>query len=37
MLVGVMDGSVRQLSPGISPATYWGAVTPNGNEVLDNW
>jgi prepilin-type N-terminal cleavage/methylation domain-containing protein len=36
MLVGMMDGSVRQLSPGISPATYWGAVTPDGHEVLDN-
>jgi len=31
-----MDGGVRQLSPGISPATYWGAVTPDGSEALDN-
>jgi prepilin-type N-terminal cleavage/methylation domain-containing protein len=37
MLVAVMDGSVRQLSPSISPATFWGAVTPNGAEVLDGW
>jgi prepilin-type N-terminal cleavage/methylation domain-containing protein len=37
MLVALMDGSVRQLSSGISPATFWGAVTPDGNEVLDNW
>ena len=36
MLVAMMDGGVRQLSPGISPATYWGAVTPDGSEALDN-
>jgi prepilin-type N-terminal cleavage/methylation domain-containing protein len=34
MIAGMMDGSVRTLSPGMSPATYWGAVTPNGDEVL---
>jgi prepilin-type N-terminal cleavage/methylation domain-containing protein len=37
MLVALMDGTVRQLSPGISAATFWGAVTPDGSEVLDNW
>jgi prepilin-type N-terminal cleavage/methylation domain-containing protein len=37
MLVALMDGGVRQISPGISPATFWGAVTPAGNEVLDDW
>ena len=37
MLVALMDGSVRQLSPGISPATFWGAVTPDGGEVLADW
>jgi prepilin-type N-terminal cleavage/methylation domain-containing protein len=38
MLVAMMDGSVRQISPGISSATYWGAVTPAGNEALnDDW
>ena len=36
MLVALADGSVRTLAPGISPATYWGAVTPNGGEVLGN-
>jgi prepilin-type N-terminal cleavage/methylation domain-containing protein len=35
MLVGMMDGSVRPLSASISPATFWGAVTPAGKEVLD--
>lgn len=34
MLVALVDGSVRTLSPGMSPATYWGAVTPAGGEVL---
>jgi prepilin-type N-terminal cleavage/methylation domain-containing protein len=37
MLVGLMDSSVRQVSPSISPATFWGAVTPAGKEVLDDW
>ena len=37
MLVALMDGSVRQLSSAISPATFWGAVTPDGGEVLENW
>jgi hypothetical protein len=33
MPVALLDGSVRTLSPGMSAATYWGAVTPNGGEV----
>jgi prepilin-type N-terminal cleavage/methylation domain-containing protein len=37
MLAALMDGSVRQLSSGISPATFWGAVTPDGGEVLGDW
>jgi prepilin-type N-terminal cleavage/methylation domain-containing protein len=37
MLVALMDGSVRQLSPGISPTTFWGAVTPDGGELLKDW
>ncbi len=28
MLVAMADGSVRQLSPGIAPTTYWALVTP---------
>ncbi len=34
MIVALADGSVRTLSPGISPETFWGAVTPAGGEVL---
>ncbi len=34
MLVALADGSVRQLAPNISPATYWAAVTPAGSEVF---
>ncbi len=36
MLVALVDGSVRTLSPGMSPTTYWAAVTPAGGEVLGN-
>jgi prepilin-type N-terminal cleavage/methylation domain-containing protein len=34
MLVALGDGSVRTLAPGMSEASYWGAVTPAGGEVL---
>jgi hypothetical protein len=33
--VGVADGSVRLLSPGIAPAVFWGMITPNGGEVIN--
>jgi prepilin-type N-terminal cleavage/methylation domain-containing protein len=34
MLAALADGSVRTLHPGISPGTFWAAVTPAGHEVL---
>ena len=34
MSVCLADGSVRILAPGMSPATWWAAVTPAGDEVL---
>ena len=34
MLVGLADGSVRTLSPGMSGDTWWDAITPSGGEVL---
>src|SRR5262249_13584946 len=38
MNVGLMDGSVRFLSTGISAGTWWAACTPNGGEPLgSNW
>jgi type II secretory pathway pseudopilin PulG len=37
MLAGVADGSVRLLSPAISPFTYWGAITPAKGEILSDW
>ncbi|MCI0702246.1 MAG: DUF1559 domain-containing protein [Planctomycetia bacterium] len=37
MLVGMMDGSVRTLSPTTPMNTFWGAVTPNGGEILPDW
>jgi prepilin-type N-terminal cleavage/methylation domain-containing protein len=32
--VGLADGSVRTLGPGLSPETWWAAVTPSTGEVL---
>jgi prepilin-type N-terminal cleavage/methylation domain-containing protein len=37
ILVCLADGSVRLLSPGISPATWWALCTPAGGEVLGDW
>lgn len=37
MLTALADGSVRVLHPNISPATYWGAITPAGGEILADW
>jgi prepilin-type N-terminal cleavage/methylation domain-containing protein len=34
ILVGMADGSVRTLSPGMSHTTWWAAVTPCGGELL---
>jgi prepilin-type N-terminal cleavage/methylation domain-containing protein len=34
MLVGLADGSVRSLSPGMTSNAYWAAVTPMGGEVF---
>jgi hypothetical protein len=34
ILVGLADGSVRTLAPGISGATWWAAVTPADGDVL---
>jgi prepilin-type N-terminal cleavage/methylation domain-containing protein len=34
ILVGLADGSVRTLTPSMSGATWWAAVTPAGGEVL---
>jgi prepilin-type N-terminal cleavage/methylation domain-containing protein len=34
MQVGLGDGSVRGVSSGVSPQTWWSGVTPNGGEVL---
>lgn len=36
MLTGFLDGSVRTIAPGVSPATFWAAVSPAGGEVLGN-
>jgi hypothetical protein len=34
MTAALGDGSVRFLSQGLSPATWWAAVTPRGNDIL---
>src|SRR5262249_29139343 len=36
MMVAVVDGSVRTLSPGMAETTFWGAVTPDKGETLGN-
>lgn len=33
MLVGLLDGSVRTLRAGVSPATYWSLVSPAGGDI----
>ncbi len=37
LLVAMFDGSVRTVSPTVDPSVFWGAVTPNGGEVLGDW
>ncbi len=37
LVAGMMDGSVRTISPGVDESIFWGAVTPNGSEVLGDW
>lgn len=37
MLVALADGSVRQLSPGIAPTTYWALVTPAAGDTPGDW
>lgn len=32
--VGMADGSVRNVSTGVSAETWWAAITPRGNEIL---
>jgi prepilin-type N-terminal cleavage/methylation domain-containing protein len=34
MVTGMVDGSVRTLSPGLNGDAWWAAVTPSGGEVL---
>jgi hypothetical protein len=33
----MMDGSVRTISQRVLPEVFWGAVTPNGGEVLGDF
>ncbi len=38
MQVGMADGSVHSVSPGVSGATWWAALTPSGHDQLgDDW
>ena len=37
MLAAYLDGSVRTLRAGLTPAAYWAAVTPDGGEVQTDW
>ncbi len=35
LVVALMDGSVRTISPGIDPAVYWSSITPDKGEVVN--
>lgn len=37
ILAGMMDGSVRTVGKGVLPEVFWGAVTPDGGEVLEDF
>lgn len=37
LLVGMFDGSVRTIKPTVDAAIFWGAVTPNGGEIIGDW
>jgi hypothetical protein len=37
LTVGMGDGSVRTVRPGVSPEVFWALVTPAGGEVLGDW
>jgi hypothetical protein len=37
MLIGMMDGSVRTVSPSVAPTIFWGAVTPKGGEITGDF
>jgi prepilin-type N-terminal cleavage/methylation domain-containing protein len=37
MTVGLLDGSVRTVRPGVDERVFWAAVTPAGGEVLADW
>ncbi len=37
MLTAMADGSVRTVSPAVPEQTFWGLVTPNGGEVIDDF
>ncbi len=37
LLVALFDGSVRTLSPSVDPGVFWGAVTRDKGEILNDW
>ncbi len=37
LLVALFDGSVRTLSPSVDPGVFWGAVTRDRGEILNDW
>jgi hypothetical protein len=37
MLLGLGDGSVRSVAPGVQPEVFWALVTPRGGEVVGEW
>jgi prepilin-type N-terminal cleavage/methylation domain-containing protein len=37
MIVALVDGSLRTVSPSIHPTVFWAAVTPAGGEINSDW
>ncbi len=37
IITAMGDGSIRSVSPGVDPNIWWGGLTRNGGEVLNNW
>lgn len=37
LAAALMDGSIRTISPSVSPSIFWALVTPSGGEVVGEW
>lgn len=37
LLVAMLDGSIRRISPHVEPSVFWALVTPDRGEILSDW